>query len=65
MMPRRGFMDVMNKRKWRVYSHQKLELFLKHKTSLLLELWGGSELSTSKSGGIEVPIFEGNVIYEF
>ena len=57
-------MGVMNKRKWRVHSHQKLELFLKHKISLQLGLWGGSELSTSKSSRIEVQIFEGNVVYE-
>ena len=58
-------MVCMNNRKLRVNSHQKLELVLKHKISLQLELWGGSELSTSKSGGIEVPIFKGNVVYEF
>jgi len=54
-------MDVMNKRKWRVYSHQKSWLILRYKTSLQLELWDETEVITSKSGGIEISTSEGYV----
>ncbi len=68
-------MDVMSKWKWRLYrsvcllvqSHKKLWLLLKYETSLWLVLWGGTEVSTSKSGGTahrihfdKVSTFEGN-----
>ena len=60
MMQRRDFMVAMNNRKWRLQSHQKLGLLLQYKTSLQLELWGETEVITSKSGGTEVSTSEGN-----
>ena len=60
MMRRIDFMEVMNKWKWRPQSHQKLGLLLQYKTSLQLELWGETEVITSKSGGTEVSTSEGN-----
>ena len=53
-------MDVMNKRKWRLQSHQELWLKQKYKTSLQLELRGETEVITSKSGGTEVSTSEGH-----
>ncbi len=60
-------MVAMNNRKWRLYrsvscgqSHQKSGVFLKYKTSLQLELWGETEVITSKGCGTEVSTSEGN-----
>ncbi len=53
-------MVAMNNRKWRLQSHQESWLKQKYKISLQLELWGETEVITSKSGEIEVFTSERN-----
>ena len=60
MMGRVGFMDTMNRWKWRVHSHQKLWQIPCYKISLTLELWGETKVITSKSGGSKLSTSEGN-----
>ena len=52
MMPRRGFMDAMNNKEVETSVPLEVMAVIVFKTFSLFELWGGTEVSTSKEKSI-------------